>query len=62
VLIRLRMRRFCRHHPACHARTFAEQVPGLTTPYARRSPLARRLLEWDDLVATSNGRHPATEP
>jgi transposase len=45
VLIRLRLRRFFCHHPACPARTFAEQIPGLTTPYARRSQLARRMLE-----------------
>jgi transposase len=45
VLIRLRIRRFFCHSPGCRARTFAEQVPGLTTPYARRSPLARRMLE-----------------
>jgi transposase len=45
VVVRLRVRRFFCHHPGCPARTFAEQVPGLTTPYARRSPLARRTLE-----------------
>jgi hypothetical protein len=45
VVLRLRIRRFFCHHPACPARTFAEQIPGLTTPYARRSPLARRMLE-----------------
>jgi hypothetical protein len=45
VLIRLRMRRFFCHQPTCPARTFAEQIPSLTTPYARRSPLARRMLE-----------------
>jgi hypothetical protein len=45
VVIRLRIRRFFCHHPACPARTFAEQIPGLTTPYAHRSPLARRMLE-----------------
>ncbi len=45
VVIRLRIRRFFCHHPGCEARTFAEQIPGLTTPYARRSPLARRMLE-----------------
>jgi transposase len=44
VVLRLRMRRFFCHHPACPARTFAEQIPGLTTPYARRSPLARGML------------------
>jgi len=43
--IHLQIRRFFCHHPTCPARTFAEQLPGLTSPYARRSPLARRLLE-----------------
>jgi transposase len=45
VVLRLRMRRFFCHQPTCPARTFAEQIPSLTTPYARRSPLARRMLE-----------------
>jgi transposase len=45
VVLRLRIRRFFCHHNGCPARTFAEQIPGLTTPYARRSPLARRMLE-----------------
>ena len=45
VLIRLQIRRFFCHQPTCPAHTFAEQIPSLTTPYARRSPLARRLLE-----------------
>ena len=45
MLIQLRVRRFFCHHPGCPVRTFAEQVPRLTTPYARRSPPARRMLE-----------------
>jgi transposase len=45
VVLRLRIRRFFCHHGGCPAHTFAEQIPGLTTPYARRSPLARRMLE-----------------
>jgi transposase len=45
VVLRLRLRRFFCHQPTCPTRTFAEQIPGLTTPYARRSPLARRMLE-----------------
>ena len=38
VLIRLTVRRFFRDRPACPAATFAEQIEGLTTRYARRSP------------------------
>jgi len=43
--IHLQVRRFFCHDPTCSTRTFAEQLAGLTTPYARRSPLAQRLLE-----------------
>jgi hypothetical protein len=45
VVIRLRVRRFFCDHTHCPARTFAEQITALTSPYARRSPLARRMLE-----------------
>jgi transposase len=38
VLIRLTVRRFFCDCPACPATTFAEQIEGLTTRYARRSP------------------------
>jgi transposase len=38
VVIRLRVRRFFCAWPGCPAATFAEQVDGLTTRYARRSP------------------------
>ena len=44
VVIRLRVRRFFCAWPDCPAATFAEQVEGLTSRYARRSPpLARTL-------------------
>jgi transposase len=44
VVIRLQVRRFFCAHPDCPAATFAEQVEGLTSRYARRSaPLARTL-------------------
>ncbi|MFE7268374.1 ISL3 family transposase [Streptomyces sp. NPDC057592] len=39
VLIRLRIRRFLCLKPDCEAVTFAEQIPGLTSPHARFSPL-----------------------
>jgi len=43
--IHLQVRRFFCQSATCPRRTFAEQVVGLTSSYARRSPLARRLLE-----------------
>ena len=45
VVLRLRVRRFFCDGVDCQARTFAEQIAGLTSPYARRSPLARGILE-----------------
>jgi transposase len=45
TLIRLRVRRFFCENSGCSVRTFAEQVDGLTAPYARRSPLLRGMLE-----------------
>jgi hypothetical protein len=45
VVIRLRVRRFFCLTPQCPARTFAEQVEGLTSAYARRTPLLRGMLE-----------------
>jgi DNA-directed RNA polymerase subunit N (RpoN/RPB10) len=45
VMLRLRVRRWFCDNLNCSARTFAEQIAGLTSPYARRSPLARGMLE-----------------
>jgi hypothetical protein len=45
TLVRVRVRRFFCDNTACRRRTFAEQVPQLTTPYARRTPLLRSILE-----------------
>jgi transposase len=45
VVIRLAVRRFFCDVPGCPAYTFAEQVQGLTTAYARRTPLLRGMLE-----------------
>jgi hypothetical protein len=39
------VRRFFCDEALCSARTFAEQIPGLTARHARRSPLLRRMLE-----------------
>jgi transposase len=44
VSIRLTVRRFICDAPGCWRRTFAEQVPGLTTPHARYSPPLRSAL------------------
>ncbi len=48
VQIRLRVRRFFCLSEGCQAVTFAEQVEGLTSPYARRTPLLRAMLEPPD--------------
>lgn len=45
VVIRLRVRRFFCAEAACPAKTFAEQVSGLTQPYGRRTMLLRNMLE-----------------
>jgi hypothetical protein len=45
VVIRLSVRRFFCDNSDCEARTFSGQIDGLTTPYARRSPVGRRALE-----------------
>lgn len=45
TLICLRVRRFFCENSVCARRTFAEQVPGLSTPYSRRTPLLRGMLE-----------------
>jgi len=45
VVLRLRVRRFFCDHHRCPARTFAEQIPNLTSRYARRTPRLHKLLE-----------------
>ena len=45
VEIRVKVRRFFCDSAACPAQTFVEQVDGLTSRYARRSPLLRQTLE-----------------
>ena len=44
VMIRLAVRRFFCDAPGCPAATFAEQVEGLTSRYARRTPLLAAML------------------
>ena len=54
VVLRLEVRRFfCGNHD-CSTRTFAEQIDGVTTPYARRSPLLQGMLE--SIGLTTAGR------
>jgi transposase len=45
VVIQVRVRRFFCENVTCQARTFVEQVDGLTARHARRSPPLRRMLE-----------------
>ena len=45
VLIRVRVRRFVCVSAGCPVRTFVEQISGLTSRYARRSPPLRTMLE-----------------
>jgi hypothetical protein len=45
VQVVLEVRRFCCGNPACEVATFAEQVPGLTGWYQRRTASLRALLE-----------------
>ena len=44
-MLRLGVRRFFCEDPDCQARTFTEQLPGLTTRYARRTPPLKRMLQ-----------------
>jgi transposase len=45
VVLWLRMRRFFCDNGTCPVKTFAEQVDGLTSPQARRSPQLREMLQ-----------------
>jgi hypothetical protein len=45
VVLRLGVRRLFCDNPDCQARTFTEQLPGLTTRYARRTSLLKRMLQ-----------------
>jgi transposase len=45
VVLRLGVRRLFCDYPDCPARTFTEQITGLTTRYARRTPLLKRMLQ-----------------
>jgi transposase len=54
VVIRLAVRRFFCRSPGCKRKTFAEQVPGLTAPYARKTPPLSRTLQ--DVAVALAGR------
>jgi Transposase/zinc-finger of transposase IS204/IS1001/IS1096/IS1165 len=54
VVIRLTVRRLFCADPACKKRTFAEQVPGLTARYARKTPPLRGML--GDIAVALAGR------
>ncbi|AJF70319.1 hypothetical protein SVTN_39525 (plasmid) [Streptomyces vietnamensis] len=44
TVVRLTVRRFKCLSPGCPTVTFAEQIPGLTSPHARHTPVLRKLL------------------
>jgi transposase len=54
VVIRLTVRRFSCPVPGCKRKTFAEQVPGLTSRYARKTPLLASMLR--DVAVALAGR------
>jgi transposase len=58
VVIDLRVRRLRCSTPSCPRRTFREQVPALTTPWARRTPQLTGLI--GDLAVVLAGRAGAT--
>jgi hypothetical protein len=54
VVIRLTVRRLFCADPGCARKTFAEQVPGLTVRYARKTPPLRGMLR--DIAVALAGR------
>ena len=59
VLIDLQARRFSCSNPACGKATFAEQVPGLTTRYGRRTCTLQAVLQAVALALGGRPRRPA---
>ncbi|MFI8888237.1 hypothetical protein [Streptomyces sp. NPDC053813] len=49
------VRRLYCENPACPKLTFAEQVPGLTVRYQRRTPQLQRLVEAISVMLASRG-------
>jgi transposase len=63
VVLRLRVRRYFCDDDDCPVGTFAEQVEGLTAGHARRTGLARGMLEQVGLaLAGRAGSRPAARP
>ena len=58
VEILLTVRRFFCMSPACKARTFAEQVDGLTSRYARKTPLLAGMLGSIAVALAGRRRRP----
>ena len=54
VVIRLKVRRLFCDDPACSRRTFAEQVPGLTARYGRKTALLAGMQQ--DIAVALAGR------
>jgi transposase len=57
VAVRVRARRFFRAEPACPRRTFAERLPGVARPFARR---CERLADVQRQVALALGGEAGT--
>lgn len=55
VRIELGVRRLYCENPTCAKVTFAEQVPGLTVRYQRRTPLLQQLVEAVGVVLAGRG-------
>ncbi|MGK3945269.1 ISL3 family transposase [Streptomyces caeruleatus] len=55
VLIELSVRRLYCENAACGKVTFAEQVPGLTVRYQRRTPLLQRVVEAAGVLLAGRG-------
>ncbi|GCD32298.1 transposase [Streptomyces chrestomyceticus JCM 4735] len=55
VRIDLSVRRLYCENPACPKRTFAEQVPGLTVRYQRRTPLLQQVVEAVGILLAGRG-------
>jgi hypothetical protein len=62
VAITLGVRRLFCDAPDCPKRTFAEQIPGLTSRYARRSLELGRMLTVAGLALAEPDRRPARRP
>ena len=62
VVICLTVRRFLCPAPGCGKKTFAEQVSGLTSRHARRTPAVNAVLEAVALALGGRGGSPADRP